>query len=81
MTEPPLFVFRRHGAAWRGRPVHPHGWLAFGLVLILPHLGWLTLLFNPRLSPWVPFAFAMLTLGPALWWLFRLARRRGLFID
>ena len=78
---PPLFEFHRHRGRYRGRPIHPLGWLALAAVLAVPQLGWLLVALEPAAPPWAPFAATMSLLGPSLWWLIRLARRRGRFLD
>ncbi|MEQ1496060.1 MAG: hypothetical protein ABL912_09935 [Novosphingobium sp.] len=80
-AQPVLFEFRRHRGRYRGRPVHRLGWVALLSALLVPHLGWLLLLIEPKLPFWLPFLFVMATLGPALVWLVRLAHARGRFLD
>ncbi|MBP6363403.1 MAG: hypothetical protein KA233_11905 [Novosphingobium sp.] len=81
MEQPPLFEFHLYRGRYRGRPVHPLGWLAMFGAILAPHLGWLLLIIEPGLPFWLPLIVAMATIGPAIWWLVRLARRRGLFLD
>jgi hypothetical protein len=80
--EDPWFVYQRTAGRITARPVNAKGWLALLALIALPPvivltLGGLVMAVHPLLFA----ALLVVSLGSALWLLFRLMRRKGRLIS